>query len=173
MSAPVAPSVRLLPFRDRQALIAREADLVAAIADVEEEQQRLGLELIRLRRELSSVHEILWPSSVGHAYRKVRRPRVPGPAPIPRPLPGALPLSGRPLRRAVLAILLRANTPLTLTEIHGALRRDGYELASQHPVKQLANALGYEASRGRARRTARGTYRIGTLSPYRRRLASA
>ena len=74
---------------------------------------------------------------------------------------------------AVLALLLHAHTPLVLTEIHAALRRAGYELASDQPVKQLANALGYEASIGRARRTARGTYTIGSLSPYRRRLASA
>jgi hypothetical protein len=161
-----------LPIRDRTAMLARETELAITIAAAEEDQLQRGRELRSLRRELTQLHERLWPSSRGHAYDKARRPPAPGPAPIPRAIVGAEPISGRALRRAVLTLLVHADAPLTLTEIHSALRLAGYELTSEQPVKQLANALGYETQKGRARRTARGTYALGTLSSYRRRLAA-
>ena len=40
-------------------------------------------------------------------------------------------------------------------------------------AEQLGDALGYEERRGTVRRVARGTYVIGTLTPYRRRVVQS
>jgi hypothetical protein len=115
-----------------------------------------------------SVRELLWPSNA-HAFAKARRPPIAGPEPIPPPMVGAVPLRGRALRDAALRVLLHAEEPLQLAEIHRALLLGGNVLPARDPVKQLGDALGYEERRGVVRRVARGTYRIGTLTPYRRR----
>ena len=161
---------RLLPIRDRQALLERREELAAAAAEIDAEQQRLAVEFARLRRELASVREQLWPSGDGRAFAKAARPRIAGPVPIPSPIADAAPLWGRALRDAALGVLLRADGPLLLAEIHRALHLGGHVLLATDPVKQLGDALGYEARRGTVRRVARGTYVIGTLSPYRRRV---
>ena len=167
---PDAGTARLLPFRDRRELLARQAELADAAAAVDAEQQRLAIEFARLRRELQSIREQLWPSSDGHAYSKTRRPRISGPTPVPPAAVDAVPLRGRALRDAALRTLLRADGPLTLAEIHRALHLGGYVLPAIDPVKQLGDALGYEERRNVVRRVARGTYVIGTLTPYRRRV---
>jgi hypothetical protein len=139
-------------------MLERERELVAEITEAEREQRVLAERYVELRRELVELHGLLWAPDRGGLYRKTSRPDVPGPAPIPPPAPGAQPLRGRALRRAVLAALKGAGRPLTLTEIHRALHLSGYCLASEHPVKQLGDALRYEELQDRVRRIARGTY---------------
>lgn len=162
---------RLLPFRDRQALLDRRAELIAATVDVDAREQRLARQMAAFRTELRTLREALWPAEPGRAFRNVRRPRVGGPAPIPPAVPNAIPVRGADLRFAALGVLVRAGTPMTLPEIHRALHLTGFRIAGPRSVKQLGDALGYEHSRGRAHRTARGTYVIGELSPARRRRA--
>ncbi len=162
-------SPRLLPLRDRQALLERRRELVDAAAAIDAEQQRLAVEFARLRRELEHIREVLWPSAEGRAFDKSRRPGPGGPDIVPPPLVDAVAVSGRALRDAALRILLRAEGPLTLAEVHRALHLAGHALLAPDPVKQLGDALGYEERRHTVRRVARGTYVIGTLTPYRRR----
>jgi hypothetical protein len=156
-------------MRDRAALLARQDELAAAAERIDAEQQRLAAEFTRLRAELAKVREQLWPSGEGHAFHKSRRPAMAGPAVIPPPVSNATPLWGRALRDAALWVLLGATEHLTLAEIHRALHLSGYVLLGTDPVKRLGDALGYEERRGTVRRVARGTYTIGTLTPYRRR----
>jgi hypothetical protein len=129
--------------------------------------------MAEVRRELQGLRSMLWPAEPGRAYRNARRPRVGGPPPIPPPARNAVPVHGADLRYAALGVLVRAGTPLPLPEIHRALHLTGFRIAGRHAVKQLADALRYEHEHGRARRTARGTYAIGELSPARRRRALA
>ncbi len=68
-----------------------------------------------------------------------------------------------------MAVLARARRPLSLPEIHRALHVGGYAIAGRTPVKTLADALGYEHDRGRARRVRRGVYELAELTPARRR----
>jgi hypothetical protein len=168
MTATGNPRVR--PIRDRSALLERQDELAAAAAAIDEEQRSLAVEFTRLRRELAEVRELLWPSDDGRLFAKARRPPMAGPAPIPPPVVDAVPLRGRALRDAALRVLLDADEPLQLAEIHRALLLGGNVLPARDPVKQLGDALGYEERRGVVRRIARGMYRIGTLTPYRRRV---
>jgi len=116
------------------------------------------------------VREVLWPSEEGRAFHKSRRPGAGSPDIVPPPVAGAIPLRGRALRDAALRILLRAEGALTFGEIHRALHLAGHVMLAAHPAKQLGDALGYEERRDAVRRVARGTYVIGTLTPYRRRV---
>jgi hypothetical protein len=163
---------RLSRIRDRGELLDRERAIAAATNEVDVVQRRLAQQFLELRRELVALHDILWPPEPGRTHRAWRRPGLPGPPPIPPTLPDAAPVSGRLLRRAAAVALAKARTPLTLAEIHRALHLAGYRLTGTNPVKQLADALGYEERRGRVRRVARGTYELGQLSPARRRRAA-
>jgi hypothetical protein len=166
-------SARLRPIRDRQALLDRRDELIAAAVDVDAQEQRLAVRMSQFRSELVTLRELLWPAAPGRAFRNVRRPRVGGPAPIPPPVRDALPVRGADLRFAALGVLVRAGGPMSLDEIHRALHLTGFRIAGDHVVKQLGDALAYEHRRGRARRIARGTYVVGELSPARRRRALA
>lgn len=163
-------NVRTLPIRDRRALLERHQELAVAAANIDAEQRRLAVEFARLRQELIGLRELLWPSADGRAFDKTRRPQIAGPMPIPPPVADAVPVHGRALRDAALRVLIRAERPLVLAEIHRALHLAGHVLLATDPVKQLGDALGYEERRGTVRRVARGTYAIGTLTPYRRRV---
>jgi hypothetical protein len=168
---PFSARRRLLPFRDREALLHRHRELDAAATQVDCEQRRLAVEFSDLRRELRTVRNKLWPAQPGHAFRNARRPRRRGPSPIPPPIGGAQPIRGRELRYAALAVLARAGTALTLPDIHRALHLRGFVISGHRAVKTLGDALAYECRQGRVHRTARGTYAIGELSPARRRRA--
>jgi hypothetical protein len=69
----------------------------------------------------------------------------------------------------VLAILARNDRPMKLVEIHRDLHLSGFAMKTRFPVKRLADALGYETNKGRAKRTERGTYTLGVLNPADRR----
>ena len=162
---------RLLPFRDRGAMLDRRRELIEAAAAVDARQQSLAVQMSAFRTELRTLREQMWPAQPGRAFRNVRRPRIGGPAPIPPPAPNAIPVRGADLRYAALGVLVRARSPLTLPEIHRALHLTGFRIAGARVVKQLGDAMGYEHDQGRVRRIARGTYVIGELSPARRRRA--
>lgn len=96
-----------------------------------------------------------------------RRPMVDEP-PMPPELPDARPLHGVELR-AVAIRLLRQHGRHRLRDLHGLLHCYGYTVAGPHPVKDLADAMGYETRRGRARRVERGVYEAEPLDeevPY-------
>lgn len=96
-----------------------------------------------------------------------RRPRVDEP-PVPPTPPDALPLHGTDLR-AVAIRLLRRHGAHRLRDLHGLLHCYGYSVAGPHPVKDLADAMGYEVRCGRARRVSRGVYEAEPLAddvPY-------
>ncbi len=124
-----------------------------------------------LRRRLRSTP--LGPEAGPRRYPKgLRRTYRDGPPPVPPPARGAIALSGRHLRYAIVAVLARAGGgPLDLEEIHRRLHLDGYYVHGHSPVKYLADAAGYEHRVGRLRRVARGRYTLGTIAPRRRRRA--
>jgi hypothetical protein len=145
------------------ALLARATELDAA-------QQALAVELAEVRTQLAELRVVMWPrvdpKDIVHGFRRTVRG---GPAPIPPEAPNAQPASGKKLRSAVLAVLFRAARPMTLVEIHREMHLSGRAIASRHPVQRLADCLGYEHTKGRARRVERGVYRIGVLNPAERR----
>jgi hypothetical protein len=73
-------------------------------------------------------------------------------------------LRGRPLRRAALAVLLRAGRPLAVGDVLAAIEGGGRRVGSSYPRKAVADALAYEHDRGWAVRVGRGTYGVGRIS---------
>lgn len=70
-------------------------------------------------------------------------------------------ISGFPLRRAVLGILLNADGPVTVTEIVDALHAAGVTTNPRlvkAPCGIVANLLDHQESRGRVIRTDRASY---------------
>jgi len=126
-------------------MLERQRELVAAATEVEREQRDLAERYAELRRELVELHELLWAPDRDGPYRKTRRPALPGPAAVPPAAPGARPLRGRALRRAVLTSLTDSGRPLTLTEIRRALHLSGY--AQQGRVRRIQRATYAAASR--------------------------
>jgi hypothetical protein len=153
----------------RDALLERRSELISESERLHAAQFELAHRMALVRAELVALRARLWPREPGRLWRTHRRPRIGGPAPIPPTTRHATPLCGRHLRYAALGVLLRARRPLGLPEIHAALHLAGYRLSGARPVKQLADALGYEHDNGRARRVMRGVYAPGELSPSRRR----
>ncbi|QXC60384.1 hypothetical protein KSP35_18950 [Aquihabitans sp. G128] len=56
--------------------------------------------------------------------------------------------------------MLRQHGPLPLRSLHTWLHHYGYVIPHAHPVKALADAMGWEVEQGRVERVARGTYAI-------------
>lgn len=73
-------------------------------------------------------------------------------------------LRGRPLRRAALAVLLRAGGAVSITGVLEAIEAGGGRVGAAYPRKAVADALAYEHDRGWAVRVGRGVYRAGTIS---------
>ncbi|HEY7136153.1 MAG TPA: hypothetical protein VIB48_13900 [Acidimicrobiia bacterium] len=161
-------SQRRRPSR-RDEMIARRTVLITEAEHIDTQYQQLAQRMTIIRGELTRLRDAIWPALLGRGWRGFRRPRIGGPEPVGRAASPAYPLRGRELRFAALGVLVRAGRPLTLPEIHRALHVAGYEVAGQRPVKDLADALGYEHDHGRARRVRRGVYEVGELTPYRRR----
>lgn len=147
-----------------KALLDRATELDAA-------QQALAVELAEVRTKLAEMRVVMWPrvepKDIVHGYRITRRG---GPPPIPPVAPNALPVWGKHLRATVLAVLARNRREMTLVEIHREINLNGFAIKSRQPVKRLADCLGYEIVKGRARRVERGIYTLGVLNPgeYRR-----
>src|SRR5690242_5973610 len=123
-----------------------------------------------VRRQLAQLRVVMWPRiEPKDIVQGFRHTRVNGPAPIPPVARNAHPVRGRELRVAALAVLAQHHRPMTLTEIHRELHLQGYAIESRTPVQRLADALAYEARKGRAVRVDRGVYRVGVLNPADRR----
>ncbi len=144
--------------------------LLDRATELDNAQRALSAELADVRTKLAVLRVVMWPrvdrKDIVHGFRRTHRG---GPPPIPPVAPGARPLCGKQLRSVALAILSRHRRPMTLVEVHRELHLNGYAIASRHPVKRLADALGYETINGRASRTERGVYRLGMLNPGERR----
>ncbi len=148
---------------------AKRRKLQAACQAVDTELAQLDDQLDRLceqRREVASrrrqLHNNLWPNLA----KRGRRAAPDGSHALPPVLANAQRLYGRRLRATCLDVLSRLGS-LALVELHAHLHRLGMVVDHRHPVKALADALGYEADRGRAARTARGVYELvpGTVVP--------
>lgn len=108
-----------------------------------------------LLNEAVDLHEQLWPAQPAGWVRRPPKPGARWMPPLPEP---ARRLSGWNLRTVCQALLRRFGA-LELPEMHALLHRYGYEIEARHPVKALADALGYEVLGGRAERVRRGLYR--------------
>jgi hypothetical protein len=157
----------------RAALIAfhAECDVLLRQAEALDAQQRaLSIQLAEVRTQLAELRVVMWPRvdrpDFVHGFRRTHRG---GPPPIPPTAPNAHPLRGRHLRNQALAVLARDNRPMTLTEIHRQIHLNGHRIESRQPVQRLADCLGYETIKGRAKRTDRGTYQVDELNPRERR----
>ena len=151
---------------ERAAFNAQCAALLARATELDAAQQALAAELAEVRTQLAEMRVVMWPrvepKDIVHGYRITRRG---GPPPIPPVAPNAYPVWGKHLRSTVLAVLARNGRAMTLVEIHRELNLNGYAIKSRQPVKRLADCLGYEIVKGRARRVDRGVYVLGVLNP--------
>ena len=121
-------------------------ELDAQLADIVRKRREVAGELRKHRRRL-------WPKLAHRA----RQPGPDGSVQLP-PVPNdATYLWGRRLRAVCVALLDRMGS-LPLVELHGLLHRYRVAVAGTHPVKALADALGYETDKGRVRRVSRGVY---------------
>lgn len=149
------------PLRQERPLFGqRRAHVEALEAEVRTKIHALDAELGQLYRERKLLveqlrsHERRLRVRLG---RPGRRPAPDGSEELP-PLPVDVTwLYGRRLRAVCLQLLVRLG-PMRLVELHRLLHRHHFAVASRHAVKALADALGYEADEGRARRIRRGTY---------------
>jgi hypothetical protein len=155
----------------RTEITQRQQELAAEAARLEQEHRDRAARMAEIRRELAELRDRTDRPWIAGRRPRHRRARIPAPAPVGRPVPPAVRVRGRALRYAALGVLLRAGKALTLPEIHRALHASGFAIDGHHPVKQLADALGYEHDCGRAHRVERGVYQAAQLSPYRRRKA--
>lgn len=139
----------------RTALQARCQTLSTTITDLDRQLADIAAQRRRLSRELRQHHRRLWPNLA----KRGRQPAPDGTEQLP-PIPrDATYLYGRRLRAACLAILTRLGPhPTPLTELHALLHRHHFAIASRHPVKALADALGYETEQGHTQRNGRGLY---------------
>jgi hypothetical protein len=157
----------------RKAFLAFHAECAALLqraTELDAAQQALAVELAEVRTQLAELRVVMWPridpKDVVHGFRRTHRG---GPPPIPPEAPNAHRLKGRHLRSTALAVLARNARAMTLVEIHRELHLNGYAIESREPVKRLADCLGYESIKGRARRVDRGRYSLGQLNPGERR----
>lgn len=139
----------------RRRLEAVRHELDAKLSELDNQLKALADQRRHLANQRRTVHRTLWPNLA----KRGRRAAPDGSEALP-PVPhDVVWLFGRRLRSACIAILARLG-PLPLVELHGHLHRLGFGIAHSHPVKALADALGYEAEQGRAARVARGTYAL-------------
>lgn len=155
---------RVDPFREegpvygakRAAVHAQCERLTTSIADLDRQLAEIAAQRRRMVLELRQHRRRLWPNLA----RRGRRPGPDGTEQLPPIRHGATYLWGRRLRAACLAILSRNGPgPLPLAELHALLHRHHLAVAGRHPIKALADALGYETDQGRTERAERGCYR--------------
>ncbi len=159
---------RRLPHGPREFAMfhAECAALLDRAAELDTAQRALACELAQVRTQLAELRVVMWPrvdpKDIVHGFRVTHRG---GPPPVPPVAPNAQPLCGKHLRSTALAVLARNGRPMTLVEIHRELHLNGYAIASRQPVKRLADSLGYEILKGRAKRVDRGVYTLDQLNP--------
>lgn len=155
MAEPVDPLRQYIPLLGpaRRALEAQCQQLRADLAALDDELTAL----IRRRRTLAANLSDARTRLVRTLRFPARRPAPDGSEQLPPIEAKPSPLSGRRLRSVCLA-LLRKLGPLPLTELHALLHQHGYVIDSRHPVKCLADTMGYEVDHARALRVARGKY---------------
>ena len=146
-------------------LRAAHAAGVVRIRAVDAELQSL---LARRRSCLDELESIRRRVDLRYSRRHGRRRPMVDEPPMPPELPDARPLHGVELR-AVAVRLLRQHGRHRLRDLHGLLHCYGYAVAGPRPVKDLADAMGYEVRCGRVRRVERGVYEaepLGDEVPY-------
>ena len=140
--------------RRRVQLHVRRDDALQQLAGVDAQLDRLSAERVALLEELEAVRDTLWPVM---PHWKGRRPPALDRPPLPPATPGATASRAGDLRVLCL-VLLGRNGPLALPDLHALVHRYGWVISGHHPVKALADAMGYEVRKGRAVRVARGVY---------------
>ena len=126
---------------------ARREQVIAECGRLAQQRRAAARRLRRHRRTL-------WPNLA----KRGRRVLADGRRALPPISRDAVGLWGSRLRAACRKLLGSAREPLSLTDLHAMLHRQGFFIDSGHPVKALADALRYEVLEGRARRVARGVY---------------
>jgi len=147
----------------RRRLESARAELEQRITELEAQIHALAAERLELVEQRRAIHRRLWLNLA----KRGRRGLPDGRHSLPPLLPGATMLWGRRLRAACRTVLARRG-PLPLVELHAELHRLGYGIEHHHPVKALADALGYETREGRTQRVERGTYRLVANATQRR-----
>ena len=150
-----------LPRKVRIRYQVERDDLIHQLRGIDAELASLADERLAALSRLGELRNTLWPVEPGC---KGRRPPACEHPPLPPTRSTAIPLVGTWLRSTCRAILSR-HGPLTLRDLHARLHAYGYRIAHRHPVKTLADALGYETRMGRTVRLARGTYSLAPGSP--------
>ena len=154
---------RVDPIRQQSPLIGHKRralqhdydQLNRQITELDQQISQLGRQRHQLHLQRRALHHRLWIN-----LAKLGRRAAPnGREAIPPAPHNATPLWGRRLRAHCRHILKQHGT-LPLTELHAELHRTGYTIASQHPVKTLADALGHDTDQGHVERVTRGTYRL-------------
>lgn len=138
------------------------AELGDRLGEIDRQLLALSKQRRTIAGELKRQRRRLWPK----LFTRGRAPAPDGSVQLP-PVPhGATFLWGRRLRSACRALLGRLEHA-TLVELHALLHRLGYAISGRHPVKALADALGYDADIGLVRRVRRGTYALppGAAAP--------
>lgn len=144
-------------FGERRAQeLERYENTLASLRRVDAQLAALSAQRHRMYEELRAQHRRLWTVLV----RRGRKPLPGGEEALPPVRHDARQLWGRRLRSMCLAILRVHRTPLRLVDLHAELHRRGFVVASDQPVKALADALGYERLEGRVRRVERGVYEL-------------
>lgn len=161
MVDPIVGHVLLLGPRRAQ-IVARCEHLERELTGVDEQLAAL----VRRRRDLVEDLRAQRTRLMTTLERRGRQPASNGLAALSPVPPDATPLRGRRLRAVCLALLARFGTQ-TLVELHGLLHRHGFVVDDGHPVKALADALGYEHDHGRAQRVRRGVYAAVGAPPAR------
>jgi hypothetical protein len=141
--------------RKRQQLEREYAELGRRIDELDQELSRLSSQRHAIQRERRTLRGRLCTNLSQRGRRAARD----GSEALPPVEHDATFLWGRRLRARCREILRRRGT-LPLSELHAELHRSGYAVASQHPVKTLGDALGYDADEGRVERVSRGVYRL-------------
>jgi hypothetical protein len=152
---PIRQEMPVFGRHRQQALVRYEATLTD-LRELDAQLDALAAERRRLAESLRDQHRRLWTN----LSRRGRKPLPDGTESLPPVRHDARPLWGRRLRSVCLALLRSHAAPLLLVDLHALLHRRGFVVNSAHPVKALADALGYEALSGRVRRVARGTYEL-------------
>lgn len=137
----------------RARAMAEAAKLSQALAEAEQALSAAAAHYREARRRLGEVQEQLRPK----LGRRARQPAPDGSEQLPEVATDATDLWGRRLRSVALTLLRRSGR-LTLIQLHALLHRHGYVINADSHVKILADAMGYEVDRGRARRVERGVY---------------